>query len=176
MADCFIAEIRAFPYTFAPLGWALCNGQLIPIQQNTVLFSLIGTYYGGNGTSNFALPNLQGSLLVHAGGSAGPGLQPVVLGESAGESSVTLLSTEMPVHSHTMQAGNTPGNLTDPTGAELTRASGGYVYDVPPASPTVPMATSMISPVGGSQPHNNLMPYLTLNYCIALQGIFPPRS
>jgi len=173
MSDQFLAEIRAFPFNFAPTGWATCDGQIMAISQNTALFSLLGTTYGGDGRVTFALPNLQGSVPVQPG--QGQGLQQVFLGETFGESSVTLIQAEMPAHSHTMQAGTLPGNQTDPALHELTRASGAFLYDLPPATPSVAMATSMINVAGGGQPHNNMMPYLTLTYCIALQGIFPQR-
>lgn len=172
MADPFVAEIRAFPFNFAPVGWAMCDGQLLPISQNTALFSLIGVYYGGNGTSNFALPNLQGSLPIGYGQS--PGLSPYDLGQRGGATTVTLLTTEMPQHTHSL--------LTDSFNGPDTNAPGNAALSTPvsmytkTATPLVQMAAQAITYTGGSQPHNNLMPYLTLNFCIALQGIFPQRG
>lgn len=173
MADQFVAEIRIFPFNFAPTGWAFCNGQLLPISQNTALFSLLGTTYGGDGKSTFALPNLQGSSPMHQG--QGPGLSLRVLGEVGGEQNVTLLVTEMPAHSHGVQAATTPDQLTPVNNVWASGQKGfGNSYAPPPAnSPMNPFATSI---AGGSLPHNNMMPYLTLNFCIALQGIFPPRA
>ena len=175
MADPFVAEIRMFPFTFAPKGWAFCNGQLLPLSQNTALFSLLGTTYGGNGKSNFALPNLQGSAPMHPG--QGPGLSLHDLGEQSGTPFVTLLTSEIPVHAHTvMGSGNPPpGNagIPDPS-VELARSSGTTVYLAAPAAMGM-MNPQALQIAGGSFPHNNMMPYLTVNFCIALQGIFPAR-
>lgn len=174
MADPFVAEIRVYPFNFAPTGWAFCDGQLMPISQNTALFSLLGTTYGGDGRSTFALPNLQGSAPMHPG--QGPGLSLHDLGESAGSEFITLLESEMPAHTHTMMAVSTSASLNAPApDRALARSSGGFAYQQSPANP-VNLALLALSPAGGSLPHNNLMPYLTLNFCIALQGVFPPRS
>ncbi|MGC2745739.1 MAG: tail fiber protein [Candidatus Angelobacter sp.] len=175
MSDQFVAEIRIFPFNFAPKGWAFCNGQLMPISQNTALFSLLGTTYGGDGKSTFALPDLQGSTPMQQG--QGPGLSLRDLGEQSGEQNVTLLISEMPAHSHTALAGTggtamaTPVNNVWASGIK----SGPSVFS-PSGANDVAMSPVATSITGGSLPHNNLMPYLTLNFCIALQGIFPPRT
>ena len=173
MADPFVAEIRIFPFNFAPRGWALCNGQLMPISQNTALFSLLGTTYGGNGSSNFALPNLQGRAAMHPG--QGQGLTPRTLGETGGSDTVTLLQSEIPVHTHTLMASNEIGEDRKAAGEAMARSTGGALYGPGPTSP-VAMAPQAVAPVGSDLPHNNLMPYLTLHFCIALQGVFPPRT
>lgn len=172
--DPFVAEIRMFGFNFPPKGWAFCDGQLLPISQNTALFSLLGTTYGGNGASNFQLPNMQGNAPMHPG--HGPGLSLHDLGETSGTEAVTLAQTEMPAHSHTVQSApaNFPGNSDVPTNDSFARSAEGNAY-TPPAS-LVPMSLQTIGMAGGSQPHNNMQPYLTLNFCIALQGVFPPRS
>jgi microcystin-dependent protein len=171
--DPFVAEIRIFPFNFAPKGWAFCNGQLLPISQNTALFSLLGTTYGGNGQSTFALPDMQGNVPVHPG--QGPGSLHD-LGEMGGSETVTLLESEVPMHSHSMGAQITPlGGTAVPTNATLSRPASGNLYFV--GTPTLAaMDPNTLAPSGGSQPHNNMQPYLTLNFNIALQGIFPPRS
>jgi microcystin-dependent protein len=176
MADPFVAEIRMFPFNFAPKGWAFCNGQLLPISQNTALFSLLGTAYGGDGKSNFALPNLQGSLPVHAG--QGPGLSLYDLGQAGGSESVTLLQTEMPGHPHGMVASNLPSDQAAPNPLRsIARSINASIFVAGSPQPAlVQMGAVAISPTGGSQPHNNMMPYLTVNFCIALQGVYPPRS
>jgi microcystin-dependent protein len=177
MSNPFLAEIRILPFNFPPKGWAFCDGQLMPISQNTALFSLLGTNYGGNGQTTFALPNLQGSVPLHAGGAQpGPGLTPRVLGETGGEQSVTLLETEMPAHSHGAH-GSTGSNQASPSDnawASGQKLGGGNIYA--PSGSNVPMSPSALSIAGGGQPHNNLMPYLCLNFCIALLGVFPPRA
>lgn len=172
--DPFVAEIRIFPFNFAPKGWAFCNGQLLPISQNTALFSLLGTTYGGDGKSNFALPDLQGNAAMHPG--QGPGLSLHDLGETGGSETVTLLESEIPAHTHQLMghAGD-PADLNAPApDRALARSNGGSAYG-PPAS-LVAMSGNTLSPTGGSMPHNNLQPYLSLNFCIALQGVYPPRS
>ena len=174
MADPFVAEIRIFPFNFAPRGWAWCDGQLLPLSQNTALFSLLGTTYGGNGKSNFALPDLQGRAPMHPG--QGPGLSLHDLGETGGSETVTLLESEIPAHSHALMASGPVGNRTNPIGNSLARASGGTPYIPPAGAPLVSMASQSLAPAGGDQPHNNLMPYLTFYFCIALQGVFPPRT
>lgn len=176
MADPFIAEIRIFPFNFAPTGWAMCNGQVMPISQNTALFSLLGTVYGGDGKSTFALPNLQGNAAMHPG--QGQGLSLRDLGEIGGADSITLLVSEIPIHTHSLRASNQQGDVQQPTpDVSIARPVGALPF-VPgtPTPPLVTMASQSLPPAGGSLPHNNLQPYLTLNFCIALQGVFPPRS
>jgi microcystin-dependent protein len=175
MSDQFVAEIRIFPFNFAPLGWALCNGQLLPISQNTALFSLLGTTYGGNGTSNFALPNMQGCTPMQQG--QGPGLSLRDLGETSGEQTVTLLQTEMPAHAHSAQATTTSNQASPANNAWASGQKGfGNVYTPSNPATNVQMNPFGTSIAGGNLPHNNMMPFLTLNFCIALQGIFPPRA
>jgi microcystin-dependent protein len=174
MADQFLAEIRIFPFNFAPTGWAMCNGQILAISTYTAVFSLVGINYGGNGTSNFGLPNLQNAAPLHFG--IGPG-GTYSVGESGGEQSVTLLYNQLPAHTH-IPAAATPGTHADPSGeifgepATQRPTPNFYVSNL--ANP-VNMNNLSIGSTGGSQPHNNMMPYLTLNYCIALTGIFPTR-
>jgi len=172
MADPFVAEIRIFPFNFAPKGWAWCNGQLLPISQNTALFSLLGTTYGGDGKSTFALPNLQGSAPMHPG--QGPGLSLHDLGEAGGSEAVTLLESEIHAHRHSVGASNGPANLQSPAPDRVLGRANNNVYS-DNAAYLVPMAPQALSPAGGDQPHNNMQPYLTLNFNIALQGVFPPR-
>lgn len=175
MSDQFVAEIRIVPFNFAPRGWAFCNGQLMPISQNTALFSLLGTTYGGDGKSTFALPDLQGRAPMHPG--QGPGLTLRILGEEDGAETITLLAAEMPSHSHAA-AGcvGATANRRSPVGAvparELSGVTAIYVDDATPAGAMAPQAATS---AGGSLPHNNMQPYLVLNFVIALQGIFPPR-
>jgi microcystin-dependent protein len=173
MADPFVAEIRIFPFGFAPTGWALCDGQLIPISQNTSLFSLLGTTYGGDGKSTFALPDLQGSAPMHPG--QGPGLSLHDLGEVGGSETVTLLQSEVPLHSHAWQASNSDATDQTPAGELMAVGTGGITTYAQPSALTA-LGAQAVAPVGGGQPHNNMQPYLTLNFCIALQGVFPPRS
>ena len=174
MADPFVAEIRIFPFNFAPKGWAWCDGQLLPLSQNTALFSLLGTTYGGNGKSNFGLPDLQGRAPMHPG--QGPGLSLHDLGETGGSETVTLLESEIPAHPHTLQGNAFPANVQAPSPVRaLAQSTGGVAYKAPPATTTT-MAPESLGPAGGDQPHNNLMPYLTFYFCIALQGVFPPRG
>lgn len=172
MADPFVAEIRIFPFNFAPRGWAFCDGQLLPISQNTALFSLLGTTYGGDGRSTFALPNLQGAVPMHPG--QGPGLSLHDLGESSGSDSVTLLTSEIPLHTHATNASQADGSEREPTGQLL--ATGIAVGQFGSAASLTGLHPQALAPSGGGQPHNNLMPYLALYFCIALQGVFPPRS
>jgi microcystin-dependent protein len=169
MADPFVAEIRIFPFNFAPRGWAWCDGQLLPLSQNTALFSLLGTTYGGNGKSNFALPDLQGRAPMHP--SQGPGLSLRDLGESGGSETVALLESEIPAHHHRAFASGRDGDSSNPGGAAL--AAGSTIYA--DAANLVDMAPESLAPAGGSAPHNNMQPYLTSYFCIALQGVFPPR-
>ena len=175
MADPFVAEIRIFPFNFPPKGWAFCDGQILPLSQNTALFSLLGTTYGGDGKSNFALPNLQGSAPMHPG--QGPGLSLHDLGETGGTDVVTLLESEVPAHSHSLNASTQPGEDPTPDSSEaLTRSVGAALYQNVTNANVVALAGTALVPAGAGLPHNNLMPYLTLNFCIALQGVFPPRS
>jgi microcystin-dependent protein len=175
MADPFVAEIRIYPFNFAPKGWAFCDGQLLPLSQNTALFSLLGTTYGGDGKSNFALPDMQGNSPMHPG--QGPGLSLHDLGETGGSETVTLLESEIPSHSHAVMAAANPAliNLPAPTNT-LARSQNSTVYQSVTNTNVVQMAQNVIAPAGGSLPHNNMMQYLTLNFCIALQGVFPPRT
>ena len=161
MSEPFLGEIRLVAFNFAPLGWADCNGQILPIQQNVALFSLLGTTYGGNGTTNFALPNLQGRVAMHLGSGH-------VLGEFGGTENVILTTAQIPSHTHAPRATNADQTTDLPTGALL---SGGGVYAAPPANVT--LDPSAIGLTGGGQPHQNMQPYLTARYIIALQGIFP---
>jgi len=162
MAEPFLAEIRMMSFGFAPRGWALCNGQLLPINQNQGLFSLLGTTYGGNGQVNFALPDLRGRVPIHVGGAH-------TLGERAGEQAHTVTTQEMPTHIHTAQASNAAGTTGAPTGNLLANFLNGYG---PPANMTT-LAPAEGANSGGSPPHENMQPFLTLNFSIALQGIFP---
>jgi len=164
MSEPFLSEIKIMSFGFAPKGWALCNGQLLPINQNQALFALLGTTYGGNGQTTFALPNLQGRLPMHTGNGH-------VLGEQAGEISHTLISSEMPAHNHLAQASTTAAAAPIPTGNAL---AGAGIYS--PLTNTVSLAAGTVANVGGSQPHTNMQPYLTLSFCIALQGIFPSQN
>src|SRR5260370_40254372 len=175
MANPFVAEIRIFPFNFAPKGWAFCDGQLMSISQNTALFSLLGTIYGGDGKSTFALPDMQGNAPMHPG--QGPGLSLHDLGEMSGSDTVTLLDSEMPSHSHAVNCGGnfSIGNTNVPAGNIIAKSSGGSAY-TPAQNLAVQLSDQTLTPAGGDQPHNNLMPYLTLNFCIALQGVYPPRT
>jgi len=172
MADPFVAEIRIFPFNFAPKGWAWCDGQLLPLSQNTALFSLLGTTYGGNGNSNFALPDLQGRAPMHPG--QGPGLSLHDLGETGGSETVTLLESEIPSHSHAWRASAADATNSTPAGEMLATGVGIGQYAAP--GPLVSLNANALAPAGGDQPHNNLQPYLTFYFCIALQGVFPPRT
>jgi len=182
MSDPFVAEIRIFPFNFAPKGWAFCDGQILPLSQNTALFSLLGTTYGGDGKSNFALPNLQGRTAFFY--QQGPGLSLYDIGQTGGEDYVTLLDSEMPSHNHTLQANAVAGTTATANGNALAEGqwdngigqSGGLQYYSGTTAPNASMGAFGTSFSGGGQPHNNLQPYLTLNFCIALQGVYPPRS
>lgn len=176
MADPFVAEIRIFPFTFAPTGWAFCDGQLMPISQNTALFSLLGTTYGGDGKSTFALPDLQGNAAMHPG--QGPGLSLHDLGETGGSETVTLLVSEIPAHIHGVgRALADAGNTISPENAVWAQSAAGrgaaalYIN----GAPTGQVNINSLAVTGGGLPHNNMQPYLTLNFCIALQGVFPQR-
>jgi len=179
MSNPFVCEIRIFPFNFAPKGWAFCDGQLMSISQNTAVFSLVGTFYGGDGKSTFALPNLQGCSAMHTTQYAGNSpFGQFSIGQTGGEDFVTLLTSEMPAHSHTMQGDADVNNASavSPSGAVPVNSSPKLIYSNATAPQLVMMNPAMVSVAGGSQPHNNLMPYLTLNYCIALQGVYPPRT
>jgi microcystin-dependent protein len=170
MADQFLAEIRLVPFNFAPTSWAFCNGQVIPIAQNTALFALLGTTYGGDGKSTYCLPNLSGCMPMHPG--QGPGLSNHDLGEIGGTETVTLLSTEMPAHSHALNGSTDPSRTSSPALGVF-----GPSPDLPfhPGGADTPLAPNALSVVGGGQAHNNMPPYLAMNFVIALQGIFPQR-
>ncbi len=173
MSDQFVAEIRIFPFDFAPVGWAFCDGQVMPISQNTALFALVGTMYGGDGRATFGLPNLQGNAAMQQGQGAGLSLRDI--GEVGGEPSVTLLQSEIPVHTHALRADAIDLGDTNEVSASASfaQSKGGTLYQT---SSNVSLGQQALNVAGGSQPHNNLQPYLAVNYCIALQGIFPPRS
>jgi microcystin-dependent protein len=166
MSDPFLAEIKLVSFGFAPRGWALCNGQLLPINQNQALFSLLGTTYGGDGRTTFALPDLRGRTPIHLGNGH-------VQGERAGEENHTLVSSEMPTHIHTAQASTVDGNTPAP-GASLLAAPTGPLYA--PANNLTALAAGSVAPGGGSQPHLNMQPYLTVNFIIALVGIYPSQN
>ena len=168
MSDPYIGEIKVIAFNYPPRGWAFCNGQLLPINQNQALFSILGTMYGGNGQTNFALPNLRGRIPIHMGGS--PSAHN--LGEAAGSTAVTVNIQQLPTHMHALMVSKSNGTLNNPTGNFLAGVNNGY------HSPTnlVTMNSGSVTSVGGSQPHNNMMPYLVLNFIIALQGIFPSRN
>ena len=174
MADPFVAEIRIFPFNFAPKGWAWCDGQLLPLSQNTALFSLLGTTYGGNGKSNFALPDLQGRASMHPG--QGPGLSLHDLGETGGSETVSLLESEIPSHAHALMAQGVVADSNVPVDNSVARVTGATPYLPPAGAPLISMAGQALAPAGGDQPHNNMQPYLTFYFCIALQGVFPPRG
>lgn len=176
MANPFLAEIRIFPFNFPPKGWAFCDGQILSLSQNTALFSLLGTTYGGDGKTNFALPNLQGNAAMFWG--QGPGLSLHDIGETGGSDTVTLLDSEMPSHSHPFNASAHTANLDTPGPQySLARTTPALLYKTPATGlPMNQLSDNAVAPAGGDQPHNNLMPYLTLNFCIALQGIYPPRT
>ncbi len=166
MSEPFLSEIKLVSFNFPPKGWALCNGQLLPINQNQALFALLGTTYGGNGQTNFALPNLRGKVPIHMGGGH-------TLGEAAGSTSVTVNIQQLPTHTHPLMGSQTVGDTPVPTNTVLA-STPAKIYG-PPVSLTT-LNPANVSSVGGSQPHNNMMPYLVLNFIIALQGIFPSRN
>ena len=172
MSEPFIAEVRIFAGNFAPRGWAFCDGQLLPVAQNTALFSLIGTTYGGDGRTTTALPNLQGRAPMHPG--RGPGLTERRLGHQGGVESITLSQAQMPDHSHTLRGTVSRGSSSQPQGNAFNRSVGDTAYHTP--TNLTGMAPTMASNTGGSQAHNNLQPFLTLNFIIALQGLYPSRS
>ena len=170
--DPFVAEIRIFPFNFAPKGWAWCNGQILPLSQNTALFSLLGTTYGGDGKWNFALPNMQGNPPMHPG--QGPGLSLHDLGETGGSETVSLLESEIPSHSHFMVASaEMPSSVRRLDNFSQKELAFRLRNSCKPDDPT---GWTALAPAGGDQPHNNMQPYLTLNFNIALQGVYPPRT
>ena len=165
MAEPFLSEIRIMSFNFAPKGWAMCNGQLLPINQNQALFSLLGTTYGGDGRVNFALPNLQGNTPIHTGNGH-------TLGERGGEQNHTLAVTELPAHTHVLNASSTPANTNVPTGAYVASVNNAYTA----AANLVALSPASVANAGNSQAHLNVQPFLVLNFCIALQGIFPSQN
>jgi microcystin-dependent protein len=166
MSEPFLSEIKVVSFNFPPKGWALCNGQFLPINQNQALFALLGTTYGGNGQTTFALPNLRGRVPIHVS-------KEHTLGEAAGSTSVTVNIQQLPTHLHVLNASSKQGDLNDPTGAVRAKsAQNAYAS----AQNLVAMNPGVVTSVGGSQPHNNMMPYLALNFIIALQGIFPSQN
>jgi microcystin-dependent protein len=180
MSEPFLGQITVFPYSFAPRGWADCAGQLLPISQNTALFSLLGTNFGGNGTSNFALPDLQGRIPIGQGTAIGG--SSYVMGETGGEETVSLQASTTAAHTHSLNVTTVHGSINIPTGQLLATAqtgglqgsNKGNIYN--PAAPDTGLVAGSITTAGGSQPHNNIQPSVVLRYCIALEGVFPPRS
>jgi microcystin-dependent protein len=172
MSQVFVGQLMCVGYNFNNTGFAIAAGQILSISQNTALFSLLGTFYGGDGKSNFALPNLQGNVPIAQG--QGPGLSDRVIGEVGGVQSVTLLQSEIPAHSHVLNGVGQHGNQADPSNAALGEATGYNIYA--PGSPNVAMSPNAVQVGGSSLPHNNMMQYLTLNWLIALQGVFPSRA
>jgi microcystin-dependent protein len=173
MAEPFIAEVRIFAGTFAPRDWAFCNGQLLPIAQNTALFAVVGTIYGGDGRTTLGLPNLQGRAPMHPG--RGPGLTPRTLGQRGGTEQVTLTAAQIPAHNHVFQASSNDRNSTDPAGKVLSTTTSDFYADPPPAAEQQ-LAEETLDETGEGQAHNNQQPFLTLNFIIALFGVFPTRG
>lgn len=174
MSTPLLGEIRMFAGNFAPRGWALCQGQLMSIPDNSALFSILGTTYGGNGTTTFALPDFRGRVPLSSG--QGPGLSNYSLGEQTGSESVTLVSSQMPIHNHTVNAVASGGTQASPTSGSLAIESTGTSLNYSNAAPTSPMNSQMIANNGGSQPHTNIQPVTCVNFIIALEGIFPSRN
>jgi microcystin-dependent protein len=180
MSDQFVGEIRLFPYNFAPRDWAICQGQLLPISQNPALFSLLGTNYGGNGTSNFGLPDLRDRVPIHWGNGAG--LTPIVIGETGGEASVTLQTNELPPHNHPMGALAASATAIAPAAGAYPaeghgQGRGAYkIRTFAPSGTATSLLPTAVGPAGSGQPHNNLQPSLAMNWFIALTGIFPARN
>lgn len=168
----YIGEIRIFSGNFAPRGWAFCNGQLLAISSNTALFSLLGTYYGGNGTTTFALPNLQGRLAIHQG--QGPGLSPYNIGQQGGTESVSLTTQQMPQHNHNMNVLGLNAGTNKAAGSYLADSTSGNVYTT--SNPNNTLNTNALTYAGNNQPHANIQPYLCVSFIIAVQGIYPPRN
>jgi microcystin-dependent protein len=173
MSEPFVGQLSLVGFNFAPVGWALAQGQLLPISQNTALFSLLGTYYGGNGTSNFQLPNLQGNVPIGYGQS--PGFSYYAIGEQSGTQTVTVLANETPIHTHAPSGKNFAGKAGEgPTNNSFADSASGNVYST--SAPATQMSAAAISTYGGNQPHNNMMPYLGMYWIIAMQGVYPARS
>jgi microcystin-dependent protein len=173
MSDQFVGQLALVGFNFAPVGWAQAAGQIMPISQNTALFSLLGTMYGGDGRSNFALPNLQGNVAIGFGQA--PGLSNYVQGETGGSQTVTLTVNQTPIHTHTPSAREASATSSSAVGNFLANSEGGNIYSTS-TSPLTPLSPSAVQPYGGNQPHNNMMPYLGMYWIIALQGVFPARS
>jgi microcystin-dependent protein len=174
MSEPFLGEIRMFAFNFPPKGWATCNGQILPINQNEALFAILGTTYGGNGTTTFALPNLQSCVPIHQG--QGPNLSPYVIGQIGGQENVTLTPAQMPTHTHPVQCNTGGGNQASPSGNYPAVESTGTSLDYSNASPNGTMNSAMLGTQGGSQSHPNIQPYVCVNFCIALAGVFPSRN
>jgi len=174
MSEPFIGEIRMVGFNFAPRGWALCNGQLLSIASNNALFSLLGTIYGGDGRTTFALPNLQGRVPMHYG--SGAGLSPRLIGEAAGQESVSLTEAQLPAHTHKARASSLKGNTNSPVGRVWSKDAGVQSATYTSNAADADMAAGAIAPAGGGQPHSNMPPYLAVNFIIALQGIYPARD
>ena len=173
MSEPFVGEIRMFAGNFAPRGWAFCDGQLLAVSQNDALFSLLGTIYGGDGRTTFGLPDLRGRLPIHAG--SGPGLSPRRLGAKGGAENVTLTTNQLPAHSHNIGGNNAAGDSTTPSGHFAQDTNGSNLYVGALSSTTTSMHSNMLTNVGGSRSHTNLMPFLCINFIIALVGIYPSR-
>jgi microcystin-dependent protein len=176
MSEPFLGEIRMVGFTFAPRGWAFCNGQIMSLAQNQALFSLLGTTYGGDGITTFALPDLRGRVPIHCGNSTGPGLSSYNSGQLGGTENVTLLPTQLPAHSHPVNAVAAGGNSASPSGNLPAIESTGTSLDYSTAGASATMSSAMIGNNSGGQPHSNIQPYLAINFIIALQGIFPSRN
>ena len=174
MSEPFIAEIKIFAGNFAPRNWAFCNGQLLPIAQNTALFSLVGTIYGGDGRTTFGLPNLQGRAPMHPG--YGPGLSPRQLGQTGGTESVTLTAAQMPSHAHQAQGSLSTANANVPSGSTLLGSTPTQYTYASGSADNVDMAPDSLATTGGGQPHSNMQPYLAINFIIALLGVYPGRD
>ena len=174
MAEPFVGEIRMFAGTFAPVGWALCDGQLLNVSQNDALFSLLGTIYGGDGRTTFGLPDLRGRLPIHMG--QGPGLSNRRLGQKSGAESVTLTVNQLPSHTHAFRASTDPGNESNPSGEVVSQALSSLFIENPPSPSVTTLAANAITSVGGSRSHTNLQPFLCLTFIIALFGIYPSRQ
>jgi len=174
MADPFVSEIRIFAFDFAPRGWARCQGQILPLSQNTALFALLGTTFGGNGITNFGLPDFQNRIPIGFG--RGPGLSEYFMGQSGGQESVTLLTTDIPAHRHTARCNTSPAESESPSNAVWATDGASATTSYAAVAAPVNMASAALAPSGTGVPHENRMPTLGLNFCIALQGVFPPRQ